>query len=110
MFPWPVFLVISSFGIPDTSLIINEVMFTPASQKEMKNKSSLRFRWRIKILIKVETIQPALQSRNCALKGRLRRLLRNKVATLLQNLSFIYVDAPQYIISYHQARSINAEG
>lgn len=73
-------------------------MFTPASQKEMKNKSSLRFRWRIKILIKAETIQPALQSRNCALKGRLRRLLRNKVATFLQNLYVdVDVDAPQYI-------------
>lgn len=43
-YPWPVFLMISSLGMPDTLLIINEVMFTPATQKEMKNKLSFQFR------------------------------------------------------------------
>lgn len=38
VYPWPVFILISSKGILDTLLIINEVLFTPAVKKEKKNE------------------------------------------------------------------------
>lgn len=74
VYPWPVFLLISSFGIPDTLLIINELIFTPA-QKEMKNKLSFRFRQWLKILIKEDNTTGA------AIK---KSWLKRKVKTIIE--------------------------
>lgn len=98
VYPWPVFLLICSFGIPDTLLIINELMITPAAQRKMKNNFHLWFRQWIKLLLK-KTIQPTPQSRNRGLKRKVKVIIEEETCYSFTKF-ILFQSSPQFITEY----------